>query len=138
MIRLANVEDLLYIDKIGTQISECFCNKNQIKESLNSEYTKIYVYEDEGIVKGFLHIEDHYEITDIINIAVSDKYQKLGIGKQLIDYVINTTSSEKIMLEVRETNVRAISFYHKCGFVEIHRRVNYYGNEDAIIMERSI
>ena len=27
---------------------------------------------------------------------------------------------------------------NKCGFKEIHRRVNYYGNEDAIIMERSI
>ena len=38
--------------------------------------------------------------------------------------------------EVRENNERAIHLYEKYGFKEIYRRNKYYGDEDAIIMER--
>ena len=43
-----------------------------------------------------------------------------------------------MMLEVRESNISAIKLYEKVGFEEINRRKKYYGNEDAIIMERII
>ena len=71
-------------------------------------------------------------------IQMVDDHGLEGIGYELVNYLINNTQSEKIMLEVRESNTNAITLYIKCGFKEIHRRKNYYGNEDAIIMERSI
>lgn len=46
--------------------------------------------------------------------------------------------AERIFLEVRPSNPRAIQLYHSLGFNEIGRRPNYYpatrGREDAIVM----
>jgi len=138
MIRKALNQDINRINEIGLQIKEDFEKVYNIKEELTKDYVKIYVFEENNNILGFLHTEYHYEITDIVNIAVDINNHNKGIGKELIDYIINNTKSEKLMLEVRESNSSAISLYNKCGFKEIHRRKNYYGNEDAIIMERSI
>ena len=138
MIREASNQDILRINEIGLLIKEDFDKVFNIEEDLKKDYVHIYVYEEDNQILGFLHTEYHFEITDIVNIAVDINNQHKGIGYKLIDYLFNNTESEKIMLEVRESNTNAISLYNKCGFKEIHRRVNYYGNEDAIIMERSI
>ncbi len=137
MIRLYNSNDYNYIDSIGEQIKKDFNKVYDIK-NLNNDYANIYVYESNNEVIGFLHFENHFEITDIINIAVSLNNQNRGIGEELITHLINNTSGNKIMLEVRENNEKAIRLYTKCGFKEINRRKNYYGNEDAIIMEREV
>lgn len=137
MIREFRTDDLAIIDEIGSLIKEDFCNKNNIAERSKLDYVSIFVYEDTTI-KGFIEIEKHFEITDIINIAVSDKYQNNGIATKLIEYVINHIKSEKLMLEVNEINNKAINFYNKCNFKKISRRKKYYGENDAIIMERKL
>lgn len=138
MIRVASSQDINRINEIGLLIKEDFEKVFNIEEELKKDYVQIYVYEEDNNILGFLHTEYHFEITDIVNIAVDINNQSKGIGKQLIDYLIDNTKSEKLMLEVRESNISAFTLYKKCGFKEIHRRKNYYGNEDAIIMERSI
>lgn len=137
MIREFRIDDLAIIDEIGASIKEDFCNKNNIAERSQLDYVNIFVYEDTSI-KGFIEIESHFEITDIINIAVSEEHQNNGIATKLIEYVINHTKSEKLMLEVNEINQKAINFYTKCNFKEISRRKKYYGDNDAIIMERKL
>ncbi len=138
MIREASNQDILRINEIGLLIKEDFNKVFNIEEDLKKDYVHVYVYEEDNNILGFLHTEFHFEITDIVNIAVDINNQHKGIGYKLIGYLLNNTKSEKIMLEVRESNNNAINLYTKCGFKEIHRRKNYYGNEDAIIMERSI
>lgn len=137
MIREYTLEDLNEINIIGSLIKDNFVEKYSISELKNYDYFNLYVYDD-GAIKGFIQIEKHFEILDIINIAVRKEYQHLGIGKMLLDYIINKIKPKQVLLEVRETNVEAIKFYKKNGFIEINRRKKYYGNEDAIIMERSI
>ena len=137
MIREFNKKDIKDINEIGSLIKSDFVEKYSIPEILNYEYSKIFVYDD-LCIKGFIQIEKHFEIIDIINIAVKEDFQHLGIGEALINFIISNYNVEKIMLEVRESNVKAINFYKKNGFIEINRRKKYYGNEDAIIMERSI
>jgi ribosomal-protein-alanine N-acetyltransferase len=73
---------------------------------------------------------------DLINIIVLKEYQNKGIGNKLLEFVVNNEEYEKIMLEVRENNSNAIHLYEKYGFKEIYRRKKYYGEEDAVIMER--
>ncbi len=137
MIRSYLESDLTAIDKIGSLIKDDFNKKYDIL-NLNHDYANIYVYLIDDVITGFIQYEEHYEVCDIINIAVSEEYQNKGIGKALIDYLINHTKCEKIMLEVRENNLKALNLYHKCNFKEINRRKKYYGNEDAIIMEREV
>lgn len=138
MIRLANKNDLNKINEIGLQIKEDFNKKYDIENFLNLDYGKIYVYEENESVIGFIQLEEHYEILDIINIAVDKDNHNNNIGTKLIEFSTKDTKAEKIMLEVRETNISAIKLYEKNGFVEINRRKKYYGNEDAIIMERNL
>ena len=137
MLREYTVEDLDRINEIGSQIKEDFVNKYDVINIKNSDYAKLFVYVDNDLVKGFIHIEDHIDFIDIINVAVDKSYQHEGIGSKLIEYIIDTYK-RRILLEVRESNTNAIKLYEKYGFKEINRRHKYYGNEDAIIMERSI
>lgn len=124
----------------------------ELGELLNNNFTKlfdpnnlnklekIYVYIDQDIIKGFIHISSNFEIIDILNIAVNPKYQNQQIGTTLINYVINNKKEEenKIMLEVREDNINAIKFYQKNNFITINKRKKYYKDIDALIMERNL
>ena len=137
MIRNATINDIRRIDEIGVLIKEDFVNKYDISSFLNYDYSKLYVYEEEKVI-GFIQLEEHFEIIDLINIAVDEEYHGKNIGTKLIEYALSNTNAEKMMLEVRESNISAIKLYEKVGFKEINRRKKYYGNEDAIIMERII
>ena len=139
MVREALNQDFNRINEIGLLIKDNFSTVYKIDEAVKKDYTHIYVYEEDNNVLGFIHIENHFEITDVINIAVDKNYQGRGIGKILLQYVIDNTEADKIMLEVKENNVPAIKLYEALDFKQIHVRPNYYeGNIDALIMERSI
>ena len=126
------------IIKLGKIVNEDFEKLFKINNLNRPE--KIYVYLYDNKVTGFIHISSNYEIIDILNIVVDPKYEKQGIGTKLINYIIKKkdTIASKIMLEVREDNLKAINFYQKNHFTIIAKRQNYYKNKDALIMERNI
>lgn len=134
MIRLYNDLDYDRINEIGSLIKDDFCNVYDISNINDKNYAFIYVYEENNKVIGFIQIEIHFEITDIINIAVDENYQNKGIATELIEFIKNDVE-EKIMLEVRSRNEAAIKTYEKNGFKVINIRKKYYGDDDAIIME---
>lgn len=94
MIREMNQNDLASINEIGSLIKENFVKVNYIEDRLKKEYVKVYVYDD-SLIKGFVEVENHFEITDIINIAVLDRFQHNGIGLKLLDYVIKNTEDNQ-------------------------------------------
>jgi ribosomal-protein-alanine N-acetyltransferase len=72
----------------------------------------------------------------IISIAVHPQHRKKGIGTRLLQRALNTSHSKKVWAEVRRSNQAAQAFYGKMGFRITGMVPNYYGNEDALIMER--
>ena len=136
MIRRATYRDIDGISKIGHELHDNFDHLFDLNYLLNNEYSRIYIYEDNGDVLGFIHVDSHFEIMDLVNIVVLKEYQHKGIGKSLLKFVIDNEVFDKIMLEVRETNTNAIKLYEMFDFKEIYRRKKYYGDCDAIIMER--
>ena len=138
MIREFTLNDLENIDTIGSLISDNFVSKNKIEDRSKLDYVKIFVYEEDNTIKGFIELEAHFELVEIINIAVEESFQKQGVASKLLDYVIENFKCERILLEVKENNEKALNFYKKHNFIEINRREKYYGDKDAIIMERSI
>ena len=77
--------------------------------------------------------------TEIFNVAVSPKFRRNGIGKALIEKFIETVREKEtqvIFLEVRTSNLPAISLYEKNGFVFCGIRKDYYTDpkENAILM----
>jgi ribosomal-protein-alanine N-acetyltransferase len=77
----------------------------------------------------------------VLNVCVAPAQQGAGHGRRLMKRLIDLArwhQCERIYLEVRPSNKRAIGLYHDLGFNEIGRRPNYYparaGREDAIVM----
>ena len=65
-----------------------------------------------------------------VNIAVHPNYQRLGIGRQLMEAIKEHAAAHairKLRLRVLSCNESAISFYRECGFVEEGRlREEFY------------
>lgn len=81
-------------------------------------------------------------------IGVRPDCQGQGIGRRLLDEVIAMATgwqAERLLLEVRAGNQRAIALYRQVGFQEDARRKGYYpaangatGREDALLMSRTL
>ena len=81
----------------------------------------------------------------ILNICVDPEYQGQGIGRKLLGQLLTIARARKAdtaFLEVRPTNINALSLYFSEGFNEIGTRRNYYpalfGREDAVILAKSL
>jgi len=77
----------------------------------------------------------------VLNVCIAGDHQGEGHGKRLMRRLIDLArwhQAERIFLEVRPSNARAIALYDELGFNEIGKRPNYYpakrGREDAIVM----
>lgn len=77
----------------------------------------------------------------ILNICVQPKLRRQGLGRRMLDYLMDEarrTGAETMLLEVRVSNTAAINMYQQAGFNEIGNRPNYYpandGREDALLM----
>lgn len=71
----------------------------------------------------------------IISIAVHPSYRRRGIGTELLNKVMNTPDLERVWAEVRKSNQRAQAFYVHEGFQISGVVTNYYGDEDALIVQ---
>ena len=84
----------------------------------------------------------------LLNITVSPKLRKLGLGARMMEAIEGVASQQKmprIILEVRPTNEPAYALYQKLGYEQIGVRKGYYPTspetgirEDAIVMAKSI
>lgn len=138
MIREYNEYDLVRINEIGSLIKDNFNEAYDIKNVLNYEWLHIFVYEEKGVVVGFIEIAHSFDNIDIYTIAVDEYYQKGGIGSSLIQYIKDYFNPKTITLEVRSNNIKAINLYQKNGFEIINIRIKYYGDIDAYVMQYNV
>ena len=114
---------------------------NQYKDNYKpivNEFTKIYTYEIDNDVVGFIIFSIMYEKCEIIDIYVKDNYRRKGIAISLINEIIKDYDIENITLEVSSINDSAINLYEKVGFKKVAIRKNYYDNCDGILMLKEI
>lgn len=109
------------------------------ESELAQEDTRNYwVYEADGLVIGYAGLCTVLPIADVQTIAISPAYQGRGLGRKLLQLLIDTARKRRaldVMLEVRFDNPNAIGLYESMGFETIHRRERYYkGGVDALIM----
>lgn len=97
------------------------------------------VSEDQRGVAGFLVARELVGETEVLNFAVRADVRRQGIGSTLVDAAVEWSrglGAEKVLLEVRASNIAAIRFYEGHGFVEAGRRAKYYAApvEDALVL----
>ena len=137
-----NTLDLDSIKNILEKEFDDFWNYNILKDELESKNSKYVVALKGKEVVGFAGIIILPDSTEVTNIVTKKVERKKGIGKLLLDKLINMTITEKkevISLEVNEKNIIAINLYKNFGFEKVGRRKKYYnGIDDAIIMTKKI
>ena len=89
------------------------------------------VRKEEEILGYIIFTQDGH----IISIAVHPQDRRKGIGTQLLQRAMKTPRLKKVWAEVRRSNQGAQSFYAKLGFQISGWVPNYYGNEDALIVQ---
>ena len=100
----------------------------RMEEYLSDPSIKIFVYEDMGRKKGIMVLNLSEDSAEIVGIAVSDNARHKGIGKQLIQHVMESENLESIMAQ---TDDDSIGFYRKCGFSE-EKSINEYADGAAV------
>ena len=98
------------------------------------------VAEHQDQVVGFMIYELHKNRLHILNFSVHPDCRRKGIGAQMCRKLISKLSSQRrnrIMLEIRETNLAAQLFFRDLGFKAITVLRDFYEDtvEDAYLMQ---
>lgn len=127
-------------DILQTDFDE-FWTPGVLKSELESDLSKYIVAKENGNIVGFAGVIILPDDVEITNIVTKKTERKKGIGKLLLDKLIEMAFALKkdISLEVNEKNEAAINLYKKTEFKEVGIRKKYYnGCENAIIMTKKI
>ncbi len=95
-------------------------------------------YDDQ--VVGFMIYELHKNRIRVLNFAAAEEFRRRGVGSQMVAKLIGKLSSQRrnrILLEVRETNLPAQLFFRENGFRAVSVLRSYYEDtpEDAYVMQ---
>lgn len=117
-----------------------------LKQYFNAQYKelnpfeRILVYKDIEVA-GLISYSILYERAELNYILVLPDYRNNCIASLLIKAMLSDLIKNKvksITLEVNENNIPAIQLYKKYGFQKISIRKKYYGNEDALLLQKEL
>ncbi|MCQ2437597.1 MAG: GNAT family N-acetyltransferase [Clostridia bacterium] len=112
----------------------------------------MYVLEDDGIKAECVVTDEGDGVLEVKNIAVAPDAQKLGYGRKLLAFIEDTYRNRYRVLRVGTgESPLTLPFYHKCGFEEADRIVDFFTNnynhpivecgitlKDMIILEKKL
>lgn len=91
-------------------------------------------------VVGFMIYELHKSRLHVLNFAVASDERRRGVGHRMMDKLVAKLSQQRrnrILLEVRETNLAAQLFFRSLGFRAVSVLRDFYEDttEDAYLMQ---
>lgn len=89
-----------------------------------------FVAKMQNLSVGYILCFEYKKTIRVYSLAVGENYQGQGIGKKLLQYILDN-SSKNISLEVNINNFKAICLYRKLGFKISKQIDNFYENGDA-------
>ncbi len=139
----SDISDILKIEK------ENFINpwkeKDFAYEINENPFNKVILLKKGLEIIGYIDFIITFTSSSISKIAVLKKYQGMGYGQNLFDYMLEDLTKnykdevETITLEVRKSNHKAIKFYERNGFRYICDKENYYSDgESALYMVKGL
>ncbi len=135
MIHAANEHDLDEIVRIEAASFDDPWTEKDFRSFLEHPGVSFLVW-DGGGVCGYVLFSRICGEAEIYNIAVAPDERRRGIGRALIREALK--DAETAFLDVRVSNLPAVTLYTGLGFEKIGVRKNYYGGgEDAAVMKWS-
>lgn len=119
-----------------------YCVWPQLQDPIKGSYL------DPAILWAYCILFPAVDELHLLNITVSPKLRRLGIGAKMMHAIEDVASQQKIpriILEVRPSNTSALKLYQGLGYEQIGLRKNYYPvdavsglREDAWVFAKSI
>ncbi len=93
----------------------------------------------EGDLVGYMCYWLVFDELRLMNLAVEPSMRRRGIASDLIRYMLSVgreSGAVRAVLEVRASNVAALSLYERVGFRQVALRRRYYTDpvEDAVLL----
>jgi ribosomal-protein-alanine N-acetyltransferase len=139
-MRAMNEVDLAEVIQIELRAYEFPWTLGIFKDCLRAGYG-CFVLATHAEILGYFVLSVAAREGHVLNICIDPAEQGHGHGRRLMKRLLDLARwyrCERVFLEVRPSNPRAIALYHDLGFNEIGRRPRYYpaknGREDAIVM----
>lgn len=136
-MRLSDVDEVMEIE---LTLYDFPWTKSILSDCIQVGYS-CWVYKQNYEIQAYCVLSSGAGEAHILTLCVKKEYQGQGLGKMLLQHLIDLAvdnKSEVLLLEVRPSNASAVHLYHKFGFNEVGTRKDYYpakeGREDAIIM----
>ncbi len=115
---------------------------DMLEEELADTDTRHYVVaiDDEEII-GYAGLAAYRFEAHVLTVGTRGDRQGQGVGRQLLRALLaeaDRRKTERVILEVRSDNDRAIALYESERFVAVGVRKRYYqpGDHDAVVMVR--
>lgn len=100
-----------------------------------------WVVEIGGRIEGYAMVAHASGIAHLMNLCVAPAHRRRGLGRRLLRHLVAEARRARtmaIILEVRESNRRALELYYSEGFMDVGKREAYYpapdGREDARVL----
>ena len=143
IVRELKVEDSAAVAEMEQQIFSDPWSEKSVMETVQQKQSVCFAAEKAGHILGYLLAYHAADEAEIARIAVQKEARRQGAaGKlmQALEHYCEEHKMEKLLLDVRESNEAARSFYTKNGFVEDGIRQGFYVNpsEDAVLMSRQL
>lgn len=117
-------------------------SRQSFSDTLGRPETIYLAAEEENTIIGYCGLWGVLEEGQITNVAVEESHRGMGVGRQLMEKLLEMGRREgytEFVLEVRMSNETAISLYKTLGFEPVGIRKNFYKKpvEHAVIMHLS-
>lgn len=124
IIRKMNISDYdalynLWVSTPGVGLNNVDDSKQGIAKYLDRNPNTSFVAEDDGNILGAIMAGHDGRRGIIHHTVVSEKYQRQGIGKKLVDSALEALQNEgisKVLLVAFERNKKGNAFWQKQGF----------------------
>lgn len=132
----ADIENVIAIERASFQFP---WSTRFFLDELHVDCARSILAEVEGRIVGYVLFWFLPEEVDIHNIAVHPDFRRQGIGRLLLEQVIDAARRQerlRVTLDVRCSNAPAQNLYRSFGFVIRGLRKGYYSDngEDALVM----
>ena len=139
LIREMEVADVEAVSKIESEAFSMPWSARDFLEMVEADYAYYYVAEADGNLAGCCGIRNMAGEGEITNVVVAADYRKTGIGRKMMEYMVERAKENGMgdcTLEVRVSNQPAIRLYESLGFKGEGVRPGFYDKpkEDALIM----
>jgi [ribosomal protein S18]-alanine N-acetyltransferase len=135
------VVDITAICEIEQVIYEVPWTSGNFRDSLSAGYMGTVISDERSSLLGYAMTMKLPDEVHLLNISVAPKFQGKGLGRYYLQWLTQqavASGAERMLLEVRPSNLTAISLYRSAGFMQVGVRKGYYPKannqrEDALV-----